>query len=90
MGNLAVKITEHDKAVLAVAADYRMAGFRKPFTQSDRFNHVFKAGANLSLCHGLAVARPDRLGPLDLAMVDCIACMDLFTEATRPLWVPGA
>ncbi len=85
-----------DAIVLAALAHYRMAGFQRPFQPrpGDRFNHLFKAAgalvvpdggrAHLALCEGLAVVNPARLKPAFLSEVDCIACLDRFTELTRP------
>lgn len=82
------------RAILAAAEaagrDYRMAGFPRPFTASpDRFNHIFRAGENLSLCNRLAAVHPDRLRPLELPQIDCQACVDIFCEAMRVDQTPG-
>lgn len=72
-----------DKALLG----YRMAGFPRLFKDGrdgPRFYHLFLAGSHLSLCEGMAVARPDRLRPVVLADVGCVACLHEFTERTRP------
>ena len=85
-----------DSIVLAVLSSYRMAGFQRPFQPrpGHRFNHLFHAvgapvvpdggHAHLALCGGLAVLRPERLKPAFLSEIDCIACLDRFTDLTRP------
>lgn len=72
----------------AILADYRVAGFPLPFRRGgaggQRFYHLFAAGSTLALCGGLAAARPTRLMPARLYLVDCLACLDELTRRITP------
>lgn len=69
----------YEAALRAAFRPYRMGAFARPFGGGPRFNHLFLAGRNLSLCGHLVVARPkDELTRVDLAQVDCLACLEKF------------
>ena len=71
----------------ATLSRYRMAGFPRPFRKDQRgqrFNHLFPRDVHLAICGGLAVVKPERLQPVDLAQVDCLACLDELTKRIKP------
>jgi hypothetical protein len=74
-----------DAAIGYLESSYRMAGFPRPFAgpAGERFYHLFAPGENLALCKGLAVVRVQRLQPARLYEIDCLACLDAFTERYR-------
>ena len=75
-------VTAHYAAMAAVLLQFRMVGVRRPFS-GGIFNHLRGAGERLTLCTNVTcIALQD--GPVDLAEVDCIGCLDVFAERTRP------
>lgn len=90
--DVALTLVRLDRLMLATEAgltrallEFRMAGFKRPFgNQEIRFYHLFTLGNHLGMCGGLAVTRPERLMSADLARIDCLACLDAFTEHCRP------
>lgn len=79
-------IAAQDAAALAATKDYRLVTVAKPFAAQgeQEYNHLTAAGEHLSLCEVIAIARPAKLPPARLELVDCIACLDEFTKRTRP------
>jgi hypothetical protein len=73
-------VTAHQVAMDAMLTHYRVVSVRKPFS-GGTFNHLRRAGETLTLCQGI---RTDNGGAVDLAEVDCITCLDAFTEEMRP------
>ena len=77
-------VKAYDAAMANVLTGYRMAAFARPFGGGPKYWHLILNGRRLSLCHGLAAGRTTALRRVDLAEVDCVDCLDAFTEMTRP------
>jgi hypothetical protein len=73
-------VAAHQATMAAVLLDYRMVSIRRPFS-GGTFNHLRHVAETLTMCDHI---RTESGGPVDLAEVDCIACLDAFTERTRP------
>jgi hypothetical protein len=78
-------VQAHQVAMDAALSDYRMGALARPFG-GGKFWHLFavRPRARLSLCAALAAGPTTHLRPVDLAEVDCVACLEVFTERTRP------
>jgi hypothetical protein len=81
-----------DAAVKRAESQYVMGSFtgQHPGTEGERFNHLFwppTAISRASLCGRLAVStwRRAEYPVAQLHQVDCLGCLDRFTELTRPV-----
>lgn len=77
-------VKAYDAAMASVLTGYRMVAFTKPFGGGPKYWHLILNGRQLSLCGGLAAGRTTTRRRVDLAEVDCVDCLDAFTEMTRP------
>ncbi|MFL6145614.1 MAG: hypothetical protein ACJ72N_27600 [Labedaea sp.] len=80
-------IAAQDAAVRQAEQSYRMASPDRPWAMGETFNHLYSAGAgDLSLCGDLRAGASARSAMLvaRLHQVDCLGCLDAFTERTRP------
>jgi len=77
-------VRAYDAAMASVLTGYRMVAFARPFGGGPKYWHLIVNGRRLSLCAHLATGRTSARRRVDLAEVDCVACLDVFTEMTRP------
>lgn len=75
-------VQAHRSVMDMVLGQFRMVSVRPPFQHGD-FNHMLVAGGSLTLCRRIAVLTARGVA-VDLAQVDCLRCLEAFTEATRP------
>lgn len=86
----AALVKARDQAVATAESRYRLAVFHDG--AGNPFDHIVRAPLAMvdslrplmTLCRGMATIRTDALSRLDLSRVDCLSCLDAFTELHRP------
>lgn len=77
-------VKAHEAAMAATLTGYRMVAFHRPFGGGPLYWHMIANGRQLSLCGSLAAGRTTTRRRVDLAEIDCLDCLERFTEMTRP------
>jgi hypothetical protein len=73
------RIAAQDAAIGRTLMAFRMATVE---TETARGTHLFRVTSGLSECRN--IYKPGSRVPVEFEYVDCLPCLEAFTEATRP------